>query len=334
MVRYIKPRDSMVLESLLGEKNIRKYPFLIGILSVMIALGGIFFAYTIFPAHASILAVAFITIGLVPIMHNILATEEEEEAEDKHSSVTFFARHFDLIQLYVWIFIGIIIAFALAYAVAPSDVKPVMFEEQIKAFCTISGGCDNGIPNSVTGKVTGMALVACDPQKDNVLNCGIFILETNGWVLIFVIALSLLYGAGAIFIIAWNASILGLFFGEMFLVGEHLRGIGFLQTMLIGHGPPELFAYVFGALAGAILSAAVSKGHLWDHHVGIILRDVSFLSVLAAVSVVYGAFVEAVGIMGMTNEYFILGFIYVVAVVIVVIFYGRQRHSPLSQRWM
>jgi len=334
MVRYIKPRDSMVLESLLGEKNIRKYPVLICVLSILVALGGIFFAYQVFPTHASVLSIAFITIGLVPIMHNILATEEEEETIDKQSSVTFFARHFDLIQLYVWIFVGIIIAFALAYAVAPAEVKPVMFDEQINAFCSISGACDSGVPNSVTGKATGMALVACDPSKDDVASCPLFILETNGGVLFFIVVLSLLYGAGAIFIIAWNASILGLFFGEMFLLGEHMRGLGFLQTMLIGHGPPELLAYVFGALAGAILSAAVSRGDLWNHNAGIILRDVSFLSILAAFSVAYGALVEGVGIMGLTNEYFILGFIYVVIVVVVVIFYGRQRHSPLSQRWM
>ena len=323
----------MVLESIVGENNIRRHPILICILAFLISLGAIYFASLIFPAHASVVSVAFITIGLVPMLHNVLSKEAEEEVLYKKSSLTFFARHFDLIQIYFWVFVGIILAFSVAYAIVPQDIKQTVFEEQINAFCSISGSdaCNGSTPMSISGNATGLAVTECkDPSTSNVQGCTLYILENNGGVLLFTIVLSLLYGAGAIFIIAWNASILGVFFGEMFLMGQHLKSFGFLQGMLIGHGPPELFSYVFGALAGAVLSAMISKGKLFSHHRWAFIKDVAFLSLLAFFSVIYGAATEAVGIMGMTELYFAMGFIYLLIIVVVVFFYGKRepRHNP------
>ena len=325
----------MVLESILGEGNIRKFPILIGLVTLLISLGAIYFANLIFPAHASVVSVAFITIGLVPMIHNVLSREAEDEMLSKKSSTTFFVRHFDLIQMYVWVFVGIILAFSVAYVVVPTDVKPTVFDEQIRAFCAISGSdaCAGNTPSSISGQATGLAVSQCkDPATSSVEGCTLFILENNGGVLIFTIILSLLYGAGAIFIIAWNASILGVFFGEMFLMGQHVQSFGFLQGMLIGHGPPELFSYIFGALAGAVLSAMISKGQLFTHHFGIVIKDVAFLAILALFSVAYGAATEAVGIMGMTEVYFLMGFAYLLIIIVAVFFYGKKptQHNLLA----
>jgi uncharacterized membrane protein SpoIIM required for sporulation len=316
----------MVLESLIGERNIRKNPFLIFILTFVISIGGILSAYFVFPSHASVLSIAFITIGLVPIIHNILAKEEFDEALERKSSTTFFARHFNLIMLYVWIFVAIILAFSVVYIATPPNSKEILFQEQINAFCAISGSenCEAGVPNSISGRASAAAMGACmNPSTNSLGACALFIFENNAGVLIFTIILSLLYGAGAIFIIAWNASILGLFFGEMILSAQHTQWVGFLQGMLIGHGPPELLGYIFGALAGAILSAMISKGQFLKHEFSTIIKDVFFLAFLAIFSVLYGGIVEAIGILGMSELYFILGFIYVLAIIIIVVLYGK-----------
>ncbi len=318
----------MVLESIVGERNVRKHPFLIFIITFIISVGSIIAAYNIFPSHASVLSVAFITIGLVPIIHNILAKEEYEEIMLRKSAATFFARHFNLIMIYVWIFIGIIFAFAIFYFLTPSELKVDLFAEQINAFCYISGSenCSGGLPNSILSKLSASAFDSCkNPVTSSVVSCSLFVFENNLKVLIFIIILSLLYGAGAIFIIAWNASILGLFFGEMFSTGMHGTWLGFLQSMLIGHGPAELFAYIFGALAGTVLSAMISRGHFIKHEVSIILKDVGFLAFLAFFSVFYGAIVEGIGILGYSDLHFILGFIYVLIIIILVSVYGRKK---------
>lgn len=324
----------MVLESLIGEKNIRQNPFLIFFITFALTLASIFFADILFPRHGSVLSVAFITIALVPIIHNILASEESEEILERKSAATFFARHFNVILLYVWVFVGIILAFSLAYVVSPVEQKPVWFDEQINAFCSISGSasCVDGNPLSISGRASASALGACqDPSTKNIFSCTLFIFENNAGVLFFILLLSVIYGAGAIFIIAWNASILGIFFGEMFMAGQHLRGFGFLQGMLIGHGPPELLAYVFGALAGAIISSTISKGDFLRHEGEIIIKDVLFLVGLAFFSVLYGALVEAIGLMGWSEIYYLAGFVYVLLVLLAVFFYGKKSKNYSSK---
>jgi hypothetical protein len=318
----------MVLESIIGEKRIRKNPVLIFFVTFAISLVSILFADLIFPKHGSVLSIAFITIGLVPVVFNILSSEQSEEVIERKSAVTFFARHFNLLMLYVWIFVGIIVAFAIAYSFSPVSERGLWFEEQTKSFCAISGStsCTNGVPNSISGRATAGAFSACqNPSTSNVTDCTVFILQNNAGVLIFILLLSIFYGVGAIFIIAWNASILGVFFGEMFLVGEHLRSFGFLQGMLIGHGPPELLAYVFGAIAGAILSASIAKGDFFRHGAMDVAKDIGFLVILAFFSVLYGALTEAVGIMGLAELYYILGFVYVLLIILAVFVYGKKQ---------
>ncbi|VVB74739.1 Uncharacterised protein [uncultured archaeon] len=320
----------MVLESLIGEKNIRRHPIFVFFLAIIITIGAIYFAGVLFPAHASILSVAFVTIGLVPLVFNVLADEEAEEIVAHRKFGNFFARHFNVIMLYVWIFVGIIVAFALAYAFVPTELKPIIFDEQIKAFCGISGECNGLTPFSIAGRASAMATGACLSATSNLSSCALFIFQNNAGVLIFTIILSLLYGVGAIFIIAWNASILGIFFGETFLSGAHVKWAGMFQSMLVGHGPPELLGYVFGALAGAILSAMVAKRDFLTHGARVLIKDVFFLTGLAIFSVAYGAVMESVGILGNSNSmmaylYYGLGFIYLLVIILAVLIYGRAR---------
>ncbi len=321
----------MVLESLIGEKNIRNHPVFIFFLSLLICAGSIFFAEILFPRHASVLSIAFITIGLVPLVYNVLSHEEsEEELCKNYSCATFFARHFNLIMLYVWIFIGIIVAFAFYYSFLPTQDRASLFEEQINSFCSISGSgaCQNGVPISISGRASAFGMESCMSNNSSVESCTLFIFENNAGVLIFTIILSLLYGVGAIFILVWNASILGIFFGETLLVGDFTKFFGMFQSMVIGHGAPELLGYVFGALAGAILSAMFAKKEFFTHSSSIIIKDILFFSFLAFFSVAYGAITEAVGIMHFSELYFIMGFLYLLIIILAVFVYGKARSPP------
>lgn len=290
-----------------------------------------------FPSESSILSVAFITIGLVPLVFNVLSDEEAQEAHARRNFTTFFARHFNIIMMCVWIFVGVIVAFTVYYAISPVELRSTLFDEQIKNFCGISGAgsCVRGIPQSISS-LTGafnsesgnFNFDACVSGSSTVVSCTWLIFANNFKVLLFTIILSVLYGVGAIFMIVWNASILGVFFGEMILMGNLDKGIGLLQSMLLGHGPPELLAYVFGALAGAILSAMIARGEFLKTESEIIIKDVLFLAGLAIFSVAYGAITEAVGILRMTELYFVLGFLYLLVIIIAVMTYGTVRARP------
>ncbi len=318
----------MVLEAIIGEANVRKHPVLIFFVAFLVSVGGIIAAYQVFQSYSSVLATAFITIGLVPIIHNVFAREQYDEIMHRKSAATFFARHFNVIMLYVWIFVGVVFAFAVVYSLSPAELRTTLFSEQINAFCSISdsANCVGGVPNSIVANFSASAFDSCkNPNTREVFSCSLYVFENNTRVLIFVLILSLLYGAGAIFIIVWNASILGIFFGELFLMGAHIVWIGFLQSMLIGHGPPELFGYIFAALAGTLLSAMISRGTFLKSEVFIILKDVAFLTFLAFFSILYGAVVEGVGIMGFVDLHFILGFIYLLVIIVAVAIYGKEK---------
>jgi hypothetical protein len=318
----------VALESLIRAKGLRKQPIFILIVTFVIAIASLVFSYLTFPTHATVLSVAFITIGLVPIVYRIIVMAEEEESQYHKSFTTFFARHFNIIQLYIWIFVGVILTFMFAYIFLPDGLKLEIFSEQIRTICIISGECKSNVPLSIYGNSSAFAFDACkSPGVSNLATCSLFIFENNVGVMILTVILSLLYGAGAIFIVVWNASILGVFFGELFMTASHGKGLGLVQGMIIGHGPPELLAYIFAALSGAILSALVAKSKLEPYEFAKVSEDIIFLVMLAFFSVAYGAVLEAAGILGIEILYVLGGFLYVLLVMLAVIFYGK-RPSP------
>ncbi|MDD4251401.1 MAG: hypothetical protein PHX27_04385, partial [Candidatus ainarchaeum sp.] len=88
--------------------------------------------------------------------------------------------------------------------------------------------------------------------------------------------------------------------------------------------PPELMGYIFGALAGAILSAMISRKQFFRNDFSKTIKDFILLVILAIFSVVYGAILEAMGIVGLTELYFIFGFIYVLTLMLIIIIHGKR----------
>ena len=79
-------------------------------------------------------------------------------------------------------------------------------------------------------------------------------------VLVWAILFSFAYGVGAIFLIVWNASVIGLVIGKELvstdLIQATMRAIG-----LLPHGIPEIVAYFIGAIAGGIISVGITGRH-------------------------------------------------------------------------
>ena len=94
----------MVLESLLTRTDALKHPFFMLITSVFICSVSLWAAYLSFPRSASMLAIAFVTIALVPLFHAIFVSEEEKEAERPGFAALFIARHFNIVKVYAFFF--------------------------------------------------------------------------------------------------------------------------------------------------------------------------------------------------------------------------------------
>jgi len=103
---------------------------------------------------------------------------------------------------------------------------------------------------------------------------GVFIriLMSNIKVLLFTILFAFFYGAGTIFILTWNASVIGAAVGNFvrsrvlnFADYFHIIPLGIMRYMT--HGFFEILAYFIGGLAGGIVSIALIKHNLQENRV-------------------------------------------------------------------
>ena len=125
-------------------------------------------------------------------------------------------------------------------------------------------------------------------------------------VLAFAVLFAFIYGAGAIFILTWNASVIGAAMGnfirsnlsqyagllgfDKFASYFNVVSIGLLRYIL--HGIPEILAYFYGGLAGGIISVAIINKHYKDEKFSHILFDVSELLIISIAFLLVAAFIE------------------------------------------
>jgi len=120
--------------------------------------------------------------------------------------------------------------------------------------------------------------------------------QNNLIVLALVLVFSFVFGAGAIYIITWNATIVGVLIGTIARSGggnvivNYLIALPMSLLSLLPHGIFEIGAYFFGGLAGGMLSAALVRGKLPKKSV---IKDVFTIFLIAVVLVAIGALVES-----------------------------------------
>ncbi len=324
----------MVLESLFNSEDIAREPFKLLLVGFLLSGAAMFTSHLIFMEHTSVLSVAFITIGLTPLIH---AFYTRLEAQETKIGKTFMERHMGLIKIYSWIFIGIILSYGLWFTVLPEKhtdtcfgsncfhlpTKSEVFSEQTK---TLEG--IKNLKNRITGQATLPEIAhECASIIADICLSGFsfilhFILVNNLNVLILAALFSFLYGAGALFLISWNASVLGTLLGQNILAENHFGFLG-----LLPHGIPELLGYFFAAIGGGILSVAIVKRNRSKNEFKIVAIDAFILFVLAIVSLVVGAIIEAYLITG--DELFALTIatIYIIALIVLVVGHGTKHYK-------
>ena len=259
--------------------------------SVSLLLVSIVFAKdSILREGSGLLIVVFTVVCCLPFMYYIIKLEEGKDIAISDSG-RLIKEHSKAVHALTWMFLGFVVAFSFWYAVLPLDLGVVTipgnsaenFNFQIKTFCAINSpshydSCieSHGIP-VLTGKVTG---------TDAVL--GIF--ANNIYVLIFTILFSLAFGAGAMFILVWNASVIAAAIGIFAKGNLSQLPLGLARYMI--HGVPEIGAYFIGALAGGIISVAVIRKDLQGEGTWAILQDSLLLVIIAIVILILAALME------------------------------------------
>jgi len=116
------------------------------------------------------------------------------------------------------------------------------------------------------------------------------IFTNNMYVLIFTLVFSLIFGAGAIFVLAWNASVIAAAIG--IFTKSNIMDLFYGLARYMIHGGLEIASYLIVALAGGIVSIAVIKHEFGTEKFWEVLQDSLNLIILAVIVLLLAAFVE------------------------------------------
>lgn len=275
----------MVVESFLNPFKAEKKPWEMFFLGFLYTSIGIFISLWIFRNEASLVAVFMITMAALPLFYNTMKLEESKDIlMDKESEI--LKEHNKAISFFMYLFIGITVACAVWYVLLPTSTINLLFDKQT--------GTIQAINNQVSGNV--------------IHNISAFgkIFFNNFKVLAFSILFSFIYGAGAIFILAWNATVIGSAIGNFIRanLSSYTNSLGLLEAgnyfhvVSLGllkysiHGIPEIAAYFYGGLAGGIISVALIKKHFRTKKFPTIMRDFTELVLIAIGFLIAAAFLE------------------------------------------
>jgi len=278
-----------MLEMLLDPRRARRRPWemvFVGMfyagLSILLA-NWLFSGNPVFSKHISILTITFTVMFTIPFFYFLIRTEEKKDGEKGF----LIKEHGKAISALMWLFIGFVIAYSLAYMMFPASVGET-FQAQIEQYCSINmpsnvDGCVSKYADVVTGK---FGLSGAITLKEHAMN----ILINNIYVLIFSIIFSLLFGAGAIFILAWNASVIAAAIGIFSQASLSKLPVALSRYMI--HGLPEIGAYFIAALAGGIIGVALIRYNIKSHKFWDTLSDSINLILLAVILLIIGALIE------------------------------------------
>tara|TARA_Y100000310_G_C20687731_1_gene820204 strand:+ start:3226 stop:4083 length:858 start_codon:yes stop_codon:yes gene_type:complete len=277
-----------MLEMLINPKKAERHPwemFFVGAFYASLALllvTWIFSNDSVLSRRSGILVVLFMVMLTSPFIYYTLKLEERRVLPNKNTW-TLIKEHRKAIYAFLWLFTGFVIALSFWYLILPTTEA---FSAQIETYCLINR------PTAFT-ECAQQYGVNQGPTPTGFLSSKerLFLIFTNNvYVLIFTLIFSLIFGAGVIFILAWNASVIAAAIGIFSNSSLAALPMGVLRFFI--HGIPEIASYFIVALAGGMLSVAVAKheagtGRFWE-----ILHDSLALMILAVVILFAAALVE------------------------------------------
>ncbi|MCK9597218.1 stage II sporulation protein M [Candidatus Pacearchaeota archaeon] len=277
-----------MLETLINPMQASKSPwkmFFIGLVYASLAILLVHWIFSGDPALAKfsgMIVVTFSVMFVLPFMYYLIKQEENDD-EYAEGFFSVWSAHSDAIFAFMWLFLGFVIAFSFWFIILEDNN---LFNAQIETYCSINhqgdiGNCisqyqfkDSGVTGEVTGRTSYL----------------LSILENNAYVMIITLIFSLIFGAGVIFILAWNASVIAAAIAIFTKYSINDIPLGLLRYMI--HGFPEIAAYFITALAGGIFGVGIIRNGFKGKKLIKIIENTLILLFIAIVILVAAAFVE------------------------------------------
>ncbi len=274
----------MVLEAILGVKEAEKKPIYVFLLGILYASVAIFLSLWIFRSEASLILVFLMVLASLPLVYKTITFEAKKSYKINENLLP--RAHIDALKVFMYLFMGFTIAMAIWYIFLPSEIVTDLFNSQMSTIKAINS-------NGATGNITSWNFLTA-------------ILLNNLKVLILCMLFSLFFGAGALFILSWNASVISTALGNFVRNGisDYATQIGFIKIGIyfqvfslaliryMTHGIFEILAYFVGGLAGGLISIAIINKHFEGDHFRIIIKDAMDLMILAVLMIIIAGLIE------------------------------------------
>jgi stage II sporulation protein M len=274
----------MVIESLINPSKAEGHPLEMFVIGIVYASIAVFLSLWIFRDYASLVMVFLTVVASIPLVYNVIRIEEEKDSRSESESF-LLKEHSKAVMIFVFLFSGYLAAFTFWFIFLPESIVQNLFTVQLETIRSINA-------NVVGASVSGDFLMQ--------------IFSNNIRVMVFCILFAFLFGAGAIFILTWNASVIAAAIGTFIRnnISDYAGVVGFEKltayfqvgssgfTRYIVHGIPEIAAYFVAGLAGGIISVAVIKHDFGTKSFKKILMDSVDLIVIAILMLVVAAIIE------------------------------------------
>ncbi len=279
-----------MLESLINPKRAEKGPwkmFFIGIIyaSLSLLLTKLFFSGDqVLVKYSGLIVVAFCVMFSLPFMYYIIKQEEREDEYIGGGIRRIWSVHKDAVFALIWLFLGFVVAFSFWFLVLHDSN---LLNAQIETYCSINspGQVSQCVNQYSTGNFIGPTGHATDSTSRFAS-----ILTNNLYVMIFTLLFSLIFGAGAIFILAWNATVIASAVGVFTNFQLSDIPLGLLRYMI--HGLPEVTTYFLAALAGGILGTGLIRNGINNRRFLHVIENVIILICAAIAILIIAALME------------------------------------------
>jgi uncharacterized membrane protein SpoIIM required for sporulation len=216
---------------------------------------------------SGIISVLLASLGAsYPLIRYLERRETEEEEIKKAEELKLLERHWNELEIYLAFFIGATLSFAISNYYLPGN----FFSTQ----------------EAVIGSITG-----------NIVNQGLFmdIITNNVSVFFLTFMLSFLLTAGIVFILVWNASVLGVFLSN---ISKNITSLPIVALSYLPHGILEIAAYIFAGISGFFFSHEFKDFLEWEDKEKALklMEDSMFLLVIGLIFLVLAGLLESVAI--------------------------------------
>lgn len=277
-----------MLEMIINPRKAERHPWellFVGMiyasLSVLI-VNWLFAQDAVLSKYSGILVVTFSVMFSMPFVYYTIKLEEKKISVNS-TFRNLFQEHKKAIYAFLWLFLGFVVAFSFWYVVLSSGNS---FKAQIETFCLINrpANFNECVKQYGVDDVSTSTGFATSEQRL------LLIFTNNIYVLMFTLIFSLIFGAGVIFILAWNASVIAAAVGIFAKSQVSSLPLGLLRYII--HGAPEIAAYFIVALAGGIISVAVIKHEVGTEKFWEVLHDSLNLIIASVVVLFIAAIIE------------------------------------------